>query len=362
MQAGLQQIYKTEALPVFQNKVHPTRAAAHAAVTGAVKLLACIKCGYVFNEAFDASLMRYDAEYQNEQAHSPAFDRYLDSVVDMLERRGFRQGTVVEVGCGKGAFLQKLWARGFDALGFDTAYEGNDPRVFTEYFSERHSHLKIDLLILRHTLEHIEDPLGFLRNLARLTSRSTVIYIEVPSIEWILRKSAFWDVFFEHCNYFSLHSLAAMFERAESGLLFGAQYMYVLAELSAVRTSAMLDGQVELEQLRTLQVKVDSYRHFVQHNPGIVVWGAGAKGCTFVNIVDPGMEHIAAVVDTNAKKVGGFIAKTGHPIVAPAELAGIDGDTILVMNENYLEEVGQMLAAMGQSRRQLYALGQLTLP
>ena len=55
----------------------------------------------------------------------------------------------------------------------------------------------------------------------------------------------------------------------------------------------------------------------------VVLWGAGSKGVTFLNVVGRDA-RITAVVDINPKKIGHFAAGTGHPIVAPEALTDVD--------------------------------------
>ena len=76
-----------------------------------------------------------------------------------------------------------------------------------------------------------------------------------------------------------------------------------------------------------------------------VVWGAGSKGVTFLNATGAG-EEIVAVVDINPRKQGKYVAGTGQPIVAPAALTDIHPDFVIIMNANYREEIGGMLAEM----------------
>jgi hypothetical protein len=80
---------------------------------------------------------------------------------------------------------------------------------------------------------------------------------------------------------------------------------------------------------------------------GVAVWGAGAKGVTFCNLVDPESQALACVVDVNAAKQGCFVAGTGHRIVAPHNLAGARAATALVLNPNYVDEVRATIAATG---------------
>jgi SAM-dependent methyltransferase len=350
----LVKIYETVELPIFQNKVYTTRNAALETERGDVTLLSCRNCGFVCNGSFDTERMLYDGEYQNEQAHSAYFDRYLDSLVELIKRQGFATQRVLEIGCGKGTFLGKLWDAGFDAIGFDKTYEGRDSRVIRDYYSAQYSDRKADLYILRHTLEHIQQPLDFLNGIAEVADYEGSVYIEVPSFEWILNHRAFWDIFYEHCNYFTLASLRNFFSEAQGGYLFRDQYMYVLAPLSALRASSerMQDGSV-IEN-PSLSEELARLQAFVRQREGLIIWGAGAKGATFVNTTDPHRDHIRCVVDVNPNKAGNFIAGSGHEIIAPGSLPDRPLE-ILVANENYLEEI--RAANRGRPYR-YYALGE----
>jgi hypothetical protein len=68
------------------------------------------------------------------------------------------------------------------------------------------------------------------------------------------------------------------------------------------------------------------------------VWGAGAKGVTFVNLVDPGADLIDCVVDLNPHKQGGYLPGTGHKIVPFTELPRRKVKTAILMNPNYYRE------------------------
>lgn len=83
-----------------------------------------------------------------------------------MTRKFFHGKKIIEIGCGKGYFLEMLRKNGFDVTGFDPAYEGDNPYIVKDYYSDQYSHLNADLIILRHTLEHIDDPLKFLHSIA----------------------------------------------------------------------------------------------------------------------------------------------------------------------------------------------------
>ena len=107
--------------------------------------------------------MVYDDHYQNEQAVSPLFRQHLKSVSEIIDRCIGRK-SLVEVGCGKGFFLEMLLEKGFDITGFDPIYEGRNPRIRRQNFQPGVD-IQAEGVILRHVLEHIQDPVGFLRRI-----------------------------------------------------------------------------------------------------------------------------------------------------------------------------------------------------
>ncbi|OWW21302.1 class I SAM-dependent methyltransferase [Noviherbaspirillum denitrificans] len=333
-------IFSQPGLPVFQNKVYPTRAAAQAAVCGDVELVQCRLSGLVFNRKFNPGLLDYDADYQNEQACSPAFKQHLDEVLEIILRHFGLQASGVEIGCGKGYFFDMLDKAGASVIGFDPAYEGNNPRVVRQYFGKDALSVAPDYVVLRHVLEHIPSPWAFLEQIAAQCKAGTKIYIEVPCFDWIVSNQAFYDVFYEHVNYFTRDVLAGAFGSViASGHFFGGQYLYLVADLSSFRKPVAYQGK------RFAEICMDAYfasllRRRRAGGGKSYIWGAGAKGITFANLLARQGVDVDAMVDINPAKQGRFAGGTGLPILSPDEIAGRFNDAdVFVMNPVYLDEI-----------------------
>jgi SAM-dependent methyltransferase len=212
-------------VPVHQNKLYETRADARAATRGHLKVVACLTCGFVFNAAFDLSLMSYDKGYENDQTHSPAFGVHVDKLADrLLGESGVRNSRIVEVGCGQGAFLKTLVTAdaGNVGWGFDPAYTGPDSAVggrveFVRSFYDRaYADLAPDVVVCRHVIEHVPEPAMLLAEI-RQASAGARVFIETPDVEWILRNAVIWDFFYEHCSYFSPNSFVTAFHSTGFG-------------------------------------------------------------------------------------------------------------------------------------------------
>ncbi|TAK91699.1 MAG: methyltransferase domain-containing protein [Burkholderiaceae bacterium] len=333
--------------PVFQNKAYPTQAAALQAVCGDVELVQCPASGLVHNRKFNPDLLCYDSEYQNEQAWSPAFKKHLDEVLGITLRNFGSASFGVEIGCGKGYFFEQLCQAGANVMGCDPAYEGSNSRVLKRKFDRHTLRAAPDYLILRHVLEHIPQPWEFLAALAAQCQPGTKVYIEVPCFDWIVSHHAFYDVFYEHVNYFTRDALAGAFGLVvEAGDFFGGQYLYLVADLSSFRKPERYTGKwysaVNLESYLTVLFKnrLQGRKTFI--------WGAGAKGMTFSNILARHAIAVDGVIDINPAKQGQYTGKSGVQIVAPeTALPQARGADIFVMNPIYLDEIKTMVEGSG---------------
>jgi SAM-dependent methyltransferase len=113
-----------------------------------------------------------------------------DHVVELSARIGLTRGRVVEVGCGDGALLAELAARGFahELAGFDISRAAVDivrdrdiPGLTrAETFDGARLPLaerSFDLALLFHVLEHVPEPAALLAEAARVSS---AVVLEVP--------------------------------------------------------------------------------------------------------------------------------------------------------------------------------------
>lgn len=334
-------IYNISDMPIFQNKVYDDPKASKNIRTSNLVLCSCKKCGFVFNGEFDTSIMTYDADYQNEQNYSVFFKNYLNEIVEYLKNNFNEEDKIVEIGSGKGYFLNLLENSGFKSIiGFDPAYEGMKKNIVKDYYGDKYKDINADLIILRHTLEHISQPFEFLKEIAAANNYRGKVFIEVPCFDWIKKKEAFWDIFYEHCNYFTKSSLKSMFHLSEVGELFNGQYIYLLADLKKLREHVESRQVDKSEKLFKHSLK--NYLKMIEDGK-YAVWGAGAKGVTFLNILDKNMKLVKYVVDINPKKQDKYLAKTSHKIVGVEYLKKLildrEVDSVFIMNENYKLEI-----------------------
>lgn len=357
-------------VPVHQNLVMTSQEAAHAVTRGELDMAVCEACGFVFNQSFDLTRLSYGEDYDNTQACSNYFEAYLDGLVrDMVERQGVRNCTIVEVGCGKGHFLKKLVnypEANNTGYGFDPSYVGPESdlagrvQFYPCYYDQNCTDIAADVVVCRHVIEHVQEPLKILRSVraALDASPKAGIFFETPCVEWILRHRVIWDFFYEHCSLFSSKSLGLAIRRAGFAVervsrIFGGQYLWLEARVASVDETLPAAGETVLlatvyaASEKKLRQDWRARLRVLNQYGKVALWGAGAKGATFSNLIDPHCALIDCVVDLNPNKQGRFIPGTGHPIVAPAELPGRGVRNAVLMNPNYREENLHLLAEAG---------------
>jgi 2-polyprenyl-3-methyl-5-hydroxy-6-metoxy-1,4-benzoquinol methylase len=357
-------------VPVHQNLVVTSQDAARKGGHEELNFVVCETCGFVFNHSFDLSRLSYGEDYDNTQSYSDYFDAYLNGLVkDIVERQGVRNCTIVEVGCGKGHFLRKLVSypgANNTGFGFDPSYVGPltdlDGRLQfrTCYFDQNCTDIAANVVVCRHVIEHVPEPLEILHSVrvALASSPEARVFFETPCVEWILRNRVIWDFFYEHCSLFTATSLGLAFRRTGFVVdrvehIFGGQYLWLEARVADIDETLPAKGETvglataySENELKHRAAWLARLRVLGQ-NGKVALWGAGAKGATFANLVDPKCALIDCVVDLNPNKQGGFIPGTGHPIVAPADLPGRGVCNAVLMNPNYRDENLQLLAKSG---------------
>jgi hypothetical protein len=79
--------------------------------------------------------------------------------------------------------------------------------------------LKPDMVISRHVLEHLMNPLGFMQAMAFASAwltKPVQVFIEVPCIDRVFKAQRTADFFYEHNSHFTSESLRRLLARCAS--------------------------------------------------------------------------------------------------------------------------------------------------
>ncbi|NND44908.1 MAG: class I SAM-dependent methyltransferase [Xanthomonadales bacterium] len=376
---GLAPFYRCGPVPVHSTLLMRTRDEARKYPRAELELAWCRQCGFISNAVFDSSAQAYSAQCEESQGCSPTFSAWQQALAQRLaDRHGFHGRTILEIGCGKGEFLADLCAAGENrGIGYDPAYvpgrlgaRAREIDFKTKFWNRACGLDGADAVVCRHTLEHIPGVLAFLRDLRAAIGprRDVPVFFEVPDTGRVLREGAFWDVYYEHCSYFRMDNLRALFTRAgfevlESWLDYEDQYLMVVAQPSVAPKRATPPSDDPGAEVSTFVRASKTSRalwasrleSWDRGGLEVVLWGGGSKAVAFLSSI----EHagvIRRVVDINPRKQGGFIPGGGQVVVAPEDLARHPAHKIILMNPVYREEVGAQVVRLG-CQAELLVLG-----
>lgn len=365
--------YSFPGAPVHSVLLFPTREEALAYPKGEIRLAFCEGCGFISNTAYDPAVQEYSGNCEETQGYSDTFNSFARKLAgELIEKYALKGRHIVEIGCGKGEFLSMLCEMGGNTgTGFDPAYvEGryassSGVSFIKDFYSEKYSGTRAEFIICKMTLEHIGATGQFLASLRRSLEGSpeTVLFFQVPDVTRVLSELAFWDIYYEHCSYFSPGSLARLFRAAGfevKGIRrdYGSQYIMLEARPASSSPTRPAPEEDDLETIKGLveyftsniEAKTSSWRkrlsEFVKKGRKTVIWGSGSKGVAFLTTLGTGVEVMNAV-DINPYRKGTYMAGTGHEIIEPAHLVKLRPDEVIVMNPVYLNEVENELKRLG---------------
>ena len=284
-------------------------------------------------------------------------------------------------------------------VGFDNSYAerpehvamGAQVKFIQDFYSDKYAEYQGDLLCCRQVLEHIQRPGDFLRSLYQTLSlkavlpiaepqpngSETAVFFEVPNALYTFRNMMIWDIIYEHCTYFTPISLRYVFAAAgyrshEVLEEFGGQFISIEASVessieSSIETSAQslaiqakCPPAVNAEELAQLSEDIaqfkarfesqmarcrESLSQRFEQGKKVVIWGAGSKGVTFLNLLNL-QDEVEYAVDINPRKHDKFIPGTGQQIVTPDFMETYRPDVVIVMNPLYQQEIQETLAQM----------------
>jgi hypothetical protein len=216
------------------------------------------------------------------------------------------------------------------------------------------------MICCRHVLEHLPTPGSLLETVRRsLDGRpGCILFFEVPNAMYTVKDMGIWDLIYEHCSYFTIDSLAYLFQSYGFGVKrlteeFEGQFLgidgvtgtdspspavppdTVQAEGSDIERYISAFAKNYAAKIVDMETLLERNR---PHSHRTVIWGAGSKGVTFSNLYNL-QDDIPYIVDINEQKQGMYVPGTGQRVVGPAFLQEFRPETVLVMNPAYLQEI-----------------------
>lgn len=343
-----------------------------------LEIVLCNTCGHIWNNAYSESIVtKYDADYHSSVTTAPkarqaqqTLATAVDNLVDLLDK------TVLEIGCGDGYFLKGLKDLGAHAIGYEPSSTYNLARskaginVVNDFFpfdSNIELDQKVDVVIMRHVLEHLASPRDALVSLgeSRFAGESPeFLLIEVPNSSQLVSEDLYFDFYNDHVQYFSRRSLERVL--TNSGWIpidiidSDNEFIVILSQHSSYYIPNNKNSLEKIsDPLGNLTVAeasrfrdnfnrwkdslVDIVEELGDMGKQIVVWGAGARGISMLSNINFSEDIFSYVVDVDPGKHGKFLPLSCLP-VRPVEVLFKDPpDCVLITSYTFFDEIyGQL--------------------
>jgi SAM-dependent methyltransferase len=277
-------------------------------------------------------------------------------------------GSVFEIGCNDGLFLEELKQRG------DHLCVGLEPNIFAreiavnkrgigqvyETFLNEETcrdavskHGRFDVVVSRQVLEHVADINLFFRCVDLLLKEDGILFIDVPDIGGGLAVGDCTIAWEEHVNYFTDQVLVNLLDRQGFTSLDERKFNYSGGTL-AVLSKRKQPGHVfqpsreHLPLLATFNERVKAYgsklaqalKKARANYDQIVIYGVGCRACALVNGHALG-GLIDFAVDDQPERQGKLLPGSQLEIKSPSVLqtVGMKSLIILAVNQENEEKV-----------------------
>ena len=233
----------------------------------------CDNCQGLFTQDIpeEHEIGKYDNS-ENYISHSDTREGWMNSVYhnvrnitlngkkSLIEKEtGIAAGTILDVGCGTGAFLNKMNKGGWQVTGVEpdagarnTAAELYNLIIQPSANLYNLAEAKFDAITLWHVLEHVHDIHGHLQQLVRLMKNDGKLFIAVPNYTSSDAKQykEMWAAFDvpRHLYHFSPHSMNLLLNkhglkiRKMKPMWFDSFYVSMLSEKNQHREGNILSA------------------------------------------------------------------------------------------------------------------------
>lgn len=312
-----------------------------------VRRMALYKCPCCTHVQAENTLLDDYYESYSEWGGAGQYAASLDFTRKKLEKLRSYASTgqiFLDIGCGTGKAMTAAKGLFERAIGVEPAHNtysiakerGLD--VINAYFSEK-LELKeqISAFSAFQVFEHLSDVYEVLDYALEILEPGGVGLINIPNGQEIVERSVYYELLFEHINYFSPYSLSVMAHRAG----------FEIIEVENVPQTMELDIYVKKplrssgfnEKLHTqrkrLSEAVSEYR-------AVVVWGAGAKSEKYARLLEK-PSAVKRLVDSDKRKAGLYVAGIDCPVELASARAVEDAPAVVIFASAYNDEIIRQL-------------------
>lgn len=295
-------------------------------------IMYCSKCMHAENTNFD--LKALDMMYTSDEyvAKSMLHGSMRESLLILAKKipellRDKENCSYLEIGPGKGDLINLIRNNFSNITVFEPSEEFNHVEVnnsskvqiFNELFDLRDEDIKknllgksFDMIVMRHVIEHLVDPLPILEQLASVLSPTGYLYIETPNFSQTLTDVRFTDFFNDHVHYFSVNSIVKLLSQAG----FKVHHICDFYRNKHLGVFVRLDSPYENAIARYREIFLRQLEDGLANGNDYAVWGAGAQGVSLMHhLSEKKIKPPLFIFDNDNSKKGKFVGIHEFPAI-----------------------------------------------
>ena len=315
-----------------------------------LNIFECAQCGLV-------QTSQEPVPYYKEVIRASAFSGEMagfrqQQLKAWVEKHHLTGQRILEIGAGKGEYLQLLEQAGMKAYGteFGSASVAACKQqglhvwqVFPDGSGLQLPEIPFDAFASFNFMEHWPHPKSTLRDIAGVLKPDALGLVEVPNFDMILKNNLFIEFISDHIFYFTAKTLRLMIETSgfEVISIQPVWHDYILS--ATVRKRAAVNISAFAEKRKSIQEALHQFADKHQDG-GVAVWGAGHQALATMALLNLGGK-IKYVMDSAPFKQGKFTPATHVPILPPSALSQQPVSAVIVMAAGYSDEVVKIIQA-----------------
>ncbi|MBE5972178.1 MAG: methyltransferase domain-containing protein [Lachnoclostridium sp.] len=367
-----------EALFVLENAPSSAQNIPDAAEVGedqgiTLNLRQCPECGLV---QFDCT----PVDYYRDVIRAGGFSTTMTELrrrqyKHLIETYGLEGKKFIEVGCGRGEFINVLREFPVQVFGMEHKEDliaiarENGLCVWREFPETpdqkfmgdpevEGSEGPYDAFLSFNFLEHQPYPDVMLSAIYNNLADGGMGLVTVPALEYIVERGNYYELIRDHIAYYSFEALRNLLENngfkvLEEEMINRDTISMIVKKMSAEERAARTEMTAEKKEenivaslVKGHEIVLDDIRHLLDglaaEQKTIALWGASHQGFTLASTT-PLCERVSYIIDSAPFKQGRFAPASHLSIVAPDHFFEHPVDVIMIVAPGYSDEIAGVI-------------------
>lgn len=292
----------------------------------------CSGCGLIYNASFNHRKIQQvylNEKYMQQKIFSTSLNNILLNIKNKIMSYSEKDDIFLEIAPGLGDLFYALAKEVKFIYGVDPSPSSSsrikglkNAELIQDFFDENiknRINKKVNFIIFRHLLEHIDTPKILLQNVVDFLLEDGKIYIEVPNALEIFKHKRFYEFFHDHVNYFQPNVLINIFNELGCECIdihYPSNEQWV--GLFFKKTKKIIRQNLEIYYYDNgiFQDNIDKTNTLLDCSKNIAIMGGGIHANSILNyLAEDNLKNIICAFDANPEKIGRFLQNSDIEIM-----------------------------------------------